>query len=105
YRVMLKKRAQELGVTSNLTFHNRFVSQEELSRFLSAADIYVTPYLKPEQITSGTLAYAVGSGKAVISTPYSYARELLSGGRGILVPWPKDDPHAIGRAVIGLLSD
>ena len=102
---MLETRAQTLGVDSSMIFHNRFVSQDELTEFLSAADIYITPYLTPEQTTSGTLAYAVGSGKAVISTPYSYAQELLSDGRGILVPWPKDDPQAIARAVIDLLAD
>jgi glycosyltransferase involved in cell wall biosynthesis len=79
------------------------VSRGELVKFLSAADIYVTPYLNPEQSTSGTLAYAVGSGKAVISTPYLYARELLADGRGILVPWR--DCQAIARAVVDLLSD
>ncbi len=105
YRVMLENRAQRLGVAGNMIFHNRFVSQDELTEFLSAADIYITPYLKPEQTTSGTLAYAVGSGKAVISTPYSYACELLGDGRGLLVPWPKNDPHAIARAVIDLLGD
>ncbi len=105
YRLMLENRALRLGVSSSVIFHNRFVSQLELTEFLAAADIYITPYLKPEQITSGTLAYAVGSGKAVISTPYWYARELLAEDRGILVPWPKDDPHAIGRAIIDLLSD
>jgi glycosyltransferase involved in cell wall biosynthesis len=103
YRLMLENRAQRLGVASSMIFHNRFVSQGELSEFLSGADIYVTPYLKPEQITSGTLAYAVGSGKAVISTPYWYATELLADGRGILVPWR--DPDAIAREVIGLLAD
>ena len=86
-----------------MIFHNRFVSRGELVEFLSAADIYVTPYLKPEQITSGTLAYAVGSGKAVISTPYLYARELLADGRGILVPWR--DSQAIAREVVDLLGD
>jgi glycosyltransferase involved in cell wall biosynthesis len=105
YRSMLENRARALGVHANVLFHNSFVSQDELNEFLAAADIYITPYLKPEQITSGTLAYAVGSGKAVISTPYSYARELLSGGRGILVPWPRDDPRGIARAVIGILDD
>ena len=77
---MLEARAQRLGVDGSMIFHNRFVSQDELAEFLAAADIYVTPYLKPEQITSGTLAYAVGTGKAVISTPYWYASELLADG-------------------------
>ena len=103
YRLMLESRALRLGVDANMIFHDRFVSQAELTEFLSAADIYVTPYLKPEQITSGTLAYAVGSGKAVISTPYWYAKELLADGRGILVPWR--DPAAIAREVIGLFAD
>ncbi len=103
YRIMLENRARSLGVDSNIIFHNRFVSDEELAEFLAAADIYVTPYLKPEQITSGTLAYAVGSGKAVVSTPYWYASELLADGRGILVPWR--DPHAIAAEVVGLLED
>ncbi|MDB4968973.1 MAG: pimA 3 [Myxococcales bacterium] len=103
YRLMLEARALKLGVDGNMIFHNRFVSQNELTEFLSAADIYITPYLKPEQITSGTLAYAVGSGKAVISTPYWYASELLADGRGLLVPWR--DPPAIASAVDGLLAD
>jgi glycosyltransferase involved in cell wall biosynthesis len=103
YRLMLETRGQHLGVAANMIFHNRFVSQDELNQFLSATDIYITPYLQLEQITSGTLAYAVGAGKAVVSTPYVYARELLADGRGVLVP-PKD-PGAIAREVIGLVSD
>jgi len=103
YRLMLENRAQRLGVAANIIFHNRFVSQAELTRFLSAADIYITPYLKAEQITSGTLAYAVGAGKAVISTPYWYANELLADGRGILVPWR--DAESIAREVSALLGD
>jgi glycosyltransferase involved in cell wall biosynthesis len=103
YRLALEGRAKRLGVDSSIIFHNRFVSQPELCEFLAAADIYITPYLNPEQITSGTLAYAVGSGKAVISTPYEYARELLADGRGVLVPWR--DPQAIAREVIHLLGD
>ncbi len=103
YRLGLSSRAQQLGVASSMIFHNRFVSQDELVEFLSAADIYITPYLKQEQITSGTLAYAVGSGKAVISTPYFYARELLADGRGVLVPWR--DPRAIAKEVIDLFGD
>jgi glycosyltransferase involved in cell wall biosynthesis len=103
YRLGLEARAERLGVASNVIFHDRFVGQGELTEFLSAADVYVTPYLNPAQITSGTLAYAVGSGKAVVSTPYLYARELLDGGRGILVP--ERDAGALGRAVGDLLAD
>lgn len=103
YRLMLEDRAKRLGVDGNVIFHNRFVSQSELSEFLAAADIYITPYLNPEQITSGTLAYALGAGKAVISTPYAYARELLADDRGILVPWK--DASAIASEIVGLLDD
>jgi glycosyltransferase involved in cell wall biosynthesis len=103
YRLMLEARAEQLGVAGSMIFHNRFVSQDELTEFLSATDIYITPYLQPEQITSGTLAYAVGAGKAVISTPYIYARELLGDGRGVLVPWR--DSHAIAQEVTGLIRD
>jgi glycosyltransferase involved in cell wall biosynthesis len=103
YRESLQRRAQTVGVDASVIFHNHFVSRAELTEFLSAADIYVTPYLNPQQSTSGTLAYAVGSGKAVISTPYLYARELLADGRGILVPWR--DSQTIARAVVDLLSD
>jgi glycosyltransferase involved in cell wall biosynthesis len=103
YRLMLEDRAKRLGVDGNVIFHNRFVTQAELSEFLAAADIYITPYLNPAQITSGTLAYALGAGKAVISTPYAYARELLADGRGILVPWR--DASAIASEIVGLLDD
>ncbi|HEX9162577.1 MAG TPA: glycosyltransferase family 4 protein [Thermoanaerobaculia bacterium] len=103
YRLMLEDRAKRLGVDGSVIFHNRFVSQAELTEFLAAADIYITPYLNPEQITSGTLAYALGAGKAVISTPYAYARELLADGRGILVPM--NDPPAIAAEIVGLLDD
>jgi glycosyltransferase involved in cell wall biosynthesis len=103
YRLMLEARGERLGVGASLIFHNRFVSQAELTEFLSATDIYVTPYLQAEQSTSGTLAYAVGAGKAVISTPYNYAREILSDGRGLLVPWRDSD--AIAREVITVMGD
>jgi glycosyltransferase involved in cell wall biosynthesis len=105
YRLMLEARARRLGVDANVVFHNRFVEPHEVTEFLAAADIYVTPYLDPHQATSGTLAYAVGSGKATISTAYLYARELLAEGRGVLVPWPKDDPQGIARAVLSILGD
>jgi len=103
YRLKLEARAHELGVDHSVIFHNRFVSQAELGEFLTAADLYVTPYLNPEQSTSGTLAYAVGAGKAVISTPYRYATELLADERGVLVP--VRDAAALASAVTALLDD
>jgi glycosyltransferase involved in cell wall biosynthesis len=103
YRNSLEVRARKLGVAASIIFHDRFVSLPELTEFMSAADIYITPYLNPEQITSGTLAYAVGAGKAVVSTPYRYASELLANGRGVLVPWR--DSEAIAGALSGLLGD
>jgi glycosyltransferase involved in cell wall biosynthesis len=103
YRESLIQLAEELGVSKNVEFVNRFISPTELIEVIQKADIYITPYLKPQQITSGTLAYAVGSGKAVISTPYWYAEELLSDDRGMLVPWR--DPEAISEAAIRILTD
>ena len=103
YRLRLQWLAQERGVEQNVIFHNRFVSLEELVEFMGAADIYLTPYLNREQITSGTLAYSVGAGKAVISTPYWYAEELLAEGRGVLVPFR--DSSAIAQRVIELLDN
>lgn len=103
YRLMLESRAMRLGVQANVLFHDRFVTKRELREFIGAADVYVTPYLKREQTSSGTLALALGSGKAVVSTPYRYAEELLSAGRGILVPWK--DPAAIADAISRLLAD
>jgi glycosyltransferase involved in cell wall biosynthesis len=103
YRRKLKRLVTRLGVGRNVRFCNRFVGIEELKEFLLATDIYVTPYLYREQITSGTLAYAFGCGKAVISTPYWHAEELLAGGRGVLVPFA--DSAAIARGAIGLLGD
>ncbi|MGB5696510.1 MAG: glycosyltransferase family 4 protein [Polyangiales bacterium] len=103
YRRSLELRAHKLGVEAHVVFHDRFVSASELAEFLAAADIYITPYLNPEQITSGTLAYALGNGKAVISTPYRYARELLADGRGVLVPWR--DSASISAALDELLRD
>ncbi|HEX2732016.1 MAG TPA: glycosyltransferase family 4 protein [Polyangiaceae bacterium] len=103
YRLALQSRAKRLRVGEQVVFHNRFVLQQELAEFMSAADIYVTPYLKAEQSTSGTLAYAVGSGKVVISTPYAYARELLGDQRGVIVPWR--NPAAIAHEVIELCKD
>jgi glycosyltransferase involved in cell wall biosynthesis len=103
YRVQLERLARERGVESNVLFYDRYVSLEELVEFIGAADIYITPYLNPVQITSGTLAYTVGAGKAVISTPYWYAEELLAEGRGLLVPFA--DAGAIADRVAELLDN
>jgi len=103
YRISLERLAQKLGIKKNVSFYNRFVEIDELIEFLGVADIYVTPYLNPEQITSGTLAYAFGCGKAVVSTPYWHAEELLADGRGVLVPFA--DPDALATAIRGLLRD
>ena len=102
YRIELQQRAEQLGVQDHVVFYNRFVSDEELNEFLGAAEIYITPYLNKAQICSGSLAYAVGAGKAVVSTPYWHAEELLADGRGRLVPF--DDSTALAEAVIDLLD-
>jgi glycosyltransferase involved in cell wall biosynthesis len=103
YRESLVRLACELNVESHLAFHDRFVSPKELELFLTATDVYITPYGHIEQICSGTLAYALGTGNAIVSTPYWYAQELLADGRGLLVPTGASG--AIADAVIGLLDD
>jgi glycosyltransferase involved in cell wall biosynthesis len=103
YRLSLQWLAQEKGVEGQVIFYNRFVSLEELVEFIGAADIYITPYLNEVQITSGTLAYTLGAGKAVISTPYWYAEEMLAEERGALVPFR--DPAALAEQVIDLLDN
>jgi glycosyltransferase involved in cell wall biosynthesis len=103
YRMSLQRLADEKGVDSNVIFINRFVEIDELIQFIGAADIYITPYQDEAQITSGTLAYTVGAGKAVISTPYWYAEEMLAEERGALVPF--QDPSALAEQVIDLLDN
>ncbi|MBM2816655.1 MAG: glycosyl transferase family 1 [Ignavibacteria bacterium] len=103
YRLSLQWLAQEKNVESQVIFYNRFVSLDELVRFIGATDIYITPYLNKAQITSGTLAYTLGAGKAVISTPYWYAEEMLADERGVLVPFK--DPDSLSDQVIRLLDD
>jgi len=103
YRVSLEILAKKNKVEKNVIFYNDFVDLENLKAFIGAADLYITPYLNEAQITSGTLAYTFGAGKAVISTPYWHAAELLAEDRGVLVPF--GDAPAIAREVIGLLSD
>src|SRR6266478_2590694 len=102
YRSYLQALAKEVGVESNVIFHNRFVSPEEMVAFIGAADIYITPYRHEAQVVSGTLAYALGAGKAIISTPYWHAIELLDDGRGALVPF--QNPAAIAQKTIELLD-
>ncbi len=103
YRLSLQRLAHEKGVEEHVIFYNRFVSLDELVKFIGAADIYITPYLNQVQIVSGTLAYALGAGKAVISTPYWYAEEMLSEDRGLLVPFR--DPAALAKRVNELLDN
>src|SRR3989441_847168 len=103
YRLGLERLAKKNKVQKNVIFYNRFVELEELKEFIGAADLYVTPYLNEAQVTSGTLAYTFGAGKAVVSTPYWHATELLAEDRGVLVPF--GDAQAIAREVIGLLRD
>jgi glycosyltransferase involved in cell wall biosynthesis len=103
YRISLERLAKDLGIKPHVSFYNRFVEIDELIEFIGMADLYITPYLNPGQIVSGTLAYSFGCGKAVISTPYWYGEELLAEGRGVLVPF--GDSAALSRQVIELLRD
>ncbi len=103
YRLGLNRLAEKCGVKEHVIFYNRFVSLEDLKEFIGATDIYLTPYLNEAQVTSGTLAYVFGAGKAVVSTPYWHAQELLADGRGALVPF--HDPPAIAESVSDLLDD
>lgn len=103
YRESLRRLAEELGVSDRLILNNRFVSAEELVEHVGAADIYITPYRQEAQVVSGTLAIALGAGKAIISTPYWHAKELLADKRGLIVPF--ENPKAICDAVTGLLEN
>src|SRR5271163_3870693 len=103
YRHYLQSLAKELGVEANVIFRNRFVSPQEMVELIGAADIYITPYKHKAQVVSGTLAYALSAGKAIISTPYLHAVELLDEERGALVPF--DDPEAIAAKTVELLDN
>ena len=103
YRESLVARARKLGIEEHVVFLDQFVDQATLLDFISMCDVYVTPYLNEAQMTSGTLAYSFGLGKAVVSTPYWHARELLADGRGVLVPF--GDAAAIGGEIAALLTD
>ncbi len=102
YRLSLHHLAKELGVGDNIVFHDRFLERDQLLEIIRAADIYVTPYLNEAQVVSGTLAYAVGAGKAVVSTPYWHAQEMLADGRGRLVPF--EDSRALAQQINQLLA-
>jgi hypothetical protein len=103
YREELRALAEQLGVADHLILNNRFVSTEELVELVGAADIYITPYQQEAQVVSGTLAIALGAGKAIVSTPYWHAKELLAEKRGIIVPF--QSPNAIAEAVLALLEN
>jgi glycosyltransferase involved in cell wall biosynthesis len=103
YREALVARVKALGMTKHVQFVDKFVGRVELTRWLQAADIFVTPYPNMEQIVSGTLSYAMGAGRAIVSTPYAYAAELLAEGRGILVP--AGSPARFAKALNAVLGD
>ena len=103
YRISLQQLLRRLNISGHVMFQNRFITLKELCEFLGIADIYITPYLEEAQITSGTLAYAMGTGKAVISTPYWYATEMLAEGRGRIVPF--NNPDAMAEQIIDLLDN
>jgi glycosyltransferase involved in cell wall biosynthesis len=103
YRFSLQQMVKELGLQKHVIFHNRFVNDEELHNFLCATDVYVTPYLNRERLTSGTLSFAVGTGKAVVSTPYWAAMELLAEGRGKLVGF--GDSKQMAEAIVEILQN
>jgi len=100
YRRTLEQKVNDLGLDRHVVFCNEFVDDHKLHDFLQMTDFYVTPYLSERQIVSGTLAFALGTGRAIISTPYWYAQELLAGGHGRLVPF--NDPEAITQAIVDL---
>ncbi|MCK5254967.1 MAG: glycosyltransferase, partial [Deltaproteobacteria bacterium] len=103
YRISLQQLAQNLKVSEHVIFQNRFVELKELCEFLGAADLYITPYVEEAQIVSGALIYAMGTGKATISTPYWYASEMLSDERGRIVPF--ENPDALAEQVIDLFDN
>jgi glycosyltransferase involved in cell wall biosynthesis len=103
YREFLMDEAARLGVQEHVVFENRYLTLEDIRLYLRATDIYITPYLNPDQITSGTLAYAIAAGCVVISTPYLYAREVLADGGGMLAQF--QNPASIADAMLQLLSD
>jgi glycosyltransferase involved in cell wall biosynthesis len=103
YRKRLMKLVKELNLKKHVRFHNRFVNKEELIKFLQATDIYLCPYVKKDQLSSGTITYALGAGKAIVSTPFYYAMEVLAEERGLLCRFKSG--RSIAESVRRLLSD
>lgn len=103
YRNELTQMVSDLGIEKNVRFNNRYLTLEELINYLCATDVYLTPYINKDQITSGALAYAIGCGKPTVSTPYLYAEEVLSEGRGLLVDFR--DNEGMGDAINTILGD
>ena len=103
YHTFLQARVTELGMQDHVRFYPQYLQQQEVVQFLQATDVYLLPYLNPLQIASGTLSYAVASGKAVVSTPFLHAQEVLNECRGVLVPFR--DSEALSVAINGLLGD
>jgi glycosyltransferase involved in cell wall biosynthesis len=102
YRASLERLIGELGIESAVRFVNHYLTKDEIISYLAVSDIYITPYLNPHQVCSGTLAYAVAAGKAIISTPYLHARFLLGGGRGLLVDFASAE--SIAEAALRVLD-
>ena len=102
-RNFLKEKIKQYDLQDNVKFINKYKSQKDLIEWLKVIDIYITPYLDPQQSASGALAYAIGAGKVCISTPYLYAKEVLADGRGIIVPFRNS--QAIADAVIEICKD
>ena len=102
-RQYLKNKVSELGLEDNIIFHDKFVEKEELCNYILASDIYASPYISREQIVSGALTYAIGMGKAIVSTPYWYAQEMLSDNRGLLVDF--GDTEGFGRSLLYLIEN
>lgn len=103
YRQYLQNKVSELGLEKNVVFHDKFVEKEELCNYILASDIYVSPYLSKEQIVSGALTYAIGMGKAIVSTPYWYAQEMLSDNRGLLVDF--GDTEGFRKSLLHLIEN
>ncbi len=103
YRQYLKNKVSELGLEDNVIFHNKFVEKEELCNYILASDIYASPYLSREQIVSGALTYAIGMGKAIVSTPYWYAQEMLADNRGLLVDF--GDADGFKKSLLHLIEN